>query len=92
MDSDGYVSMVGRIKDQICTVNTDKVYAAEVEAIIMKHPSIEDVAVVGVVDPGGRGEEICAMVKIKQNLNLTTEEIYKFLADNDWENFQTPSH
>jgi acyl-CoA synthetase len=62
-DADGYVKVVGRIKDQIIRggYNIDP---AEVEAAILRHPAILEVAVVAV--PEARlGEQACAVCTIR---------------------------
>jgi fatty-acyl-CoA synthase len=61
MDADGYVNIVGRIKDMIIR-GGENVYPREVEEFIYTHPSVSDVQVIGV--PSERyGEEVMAWVK-----------------------------
>jgi len=50
MDAEGFVTLVGRAKDMIIS-GGENVYPAEVEAVYREHPSIREIAVVGVPDP-----------------------------------------
>jgi len=62
IDQEGYLTITGRLKDQI-NVGGLKVAAAEVEAVLRRHPKIADAAVAGIVDPTGRrGEAVGAML------------------------------
>jgi fatty-acyl-CoA synthase len=49
VDSDGYVTLVGRSRDLIIS-GGENIYPAEVEAILREHPAIREIAVVGVLD------------------------------------------
>lgn len=60
VDDDGYVFLFDRVKDMIVT-GGENVYPAEIENVLMNHPSIGDVAVIGVPDPIW-GEAVKAMV------------------------------
>ncbi|WP_417593219.1 class I adenylate-forming enzyme family protein [Parasphingorhabdus sp.] len=61
MDSDGYVTIVGRLKDMIIR-GGENLYPAEIEAYLIEHPDIADAAVVGLPDEK-YGEEICAVLR-----------------------------
>lgn len=63
MDADGYVNIVGRLKDMVIR-GGENVYPREIEEFLYTHPDIEDVQVVGVPDLK-YGEELCAWVKMK---------------------------
>ena len=76
MDDDGYVNIVGRIKDLILR-GGENVYPREIEEFLYQHEAIEDVQVIGV--PSERyGEEIMAWVKLKAGQNTTSEELQDF--------------
>ena len=62
-DDDGYVRVVGRIKDQIIRggFNIDP---AEIEAALLRHPALAEVAVVGVPERK-LGEQACAVCRIR---------------------------
>ncbi|MEJ8858127.1 long-chain-fatty-acid--CoA ligase [Variovorax robiniae] len=49
MDADGYLYVTDRIKDMIIS-GGENIYPAEIERVMVEHPSIEDVAVIGVPD------------------------------------------
>jgi acyl-CoA synthetase len=63
-DEGGFVTVVGRIKDQIIRggFNIDP---AEIEAALLRHPAIAEVAVVGVPEPK-LGEQACAVCRVRQ--------------------------
>jgi acyl-CoA synthetase (AMP-forming)/AMP-acid ligase II len=60
LDDEGYLQVVGRIKEVIRT-GGESVAPAEVEAVLAAHPSVAEVAVVGIPDPQW-GEIVCAVV------------------------------
>jgi fatty-acyl-CoA synthase len=76
MDEEGYVNIVGRIKDMIIR-GGENVYPREVEEYLYTHPKISDVQVIGVPDPR-YGEEIMAWVKVKPGEHLSEEEVKEF--------------
>jgi fatty-acyl-CoA synthase len=63
MAPDGYVTIVGRIKDLVIR-GGENIYPREVEEFLYGHPDIEDVQVIGVPDPR-YGEQVMAWVRIK---------------------------
>jgi len=60
IDEQGYVRITGRLKDVIIRKG-ENVSAQEVEDLLYEHPSVADVAVIGLPDPE-RGEMVCAIV------------------------------
>ena len=65
MDEQGYIKIVGRIKDMIIR-GGENIYPREIEEYLYGHPAIEDVQVIGV--PSEKyGEEVMAWVKLKEN-------------------------
>jgi fatty-acyl-CoA synthase len=76
MDEDGYVNIVGRIKDMIIR-GGENVYPREIEEFLYTHPKIQDVQVIGVPD-AKYGEEIMAWVRLKEGESATLEEIREF--------------
>lgn len=62
LDSNGFLSLKGRISDVI-TRNGIEVYPAEIEAVLTAHSSVAEAAVVGI--PGRRGERVVALVVCK---------------------------
>ena len=73
MDADGYVRIVGRIKDMVIR-GGENIYPREVEEFLYQHPAISDVQVVGVPD-AKYGEELCAWIRLKEGARVTTEEL-----------------
>jgi long-chain acyl-CoA synthetase len=73
IDQDGYVYILDRIKDMI-NRGGENVYSVEVEKAIRCHPSVDEVAVVGVADPVF-GEEVKAFIILKPNAVATIKEI-----------------
>jgi fatty-acyl-CoA synthase len=76
MDEDGYVNIVGRIKDMIIR-GGENVYPREVEEFLYSHPDVSDVQVIGVPD-AKYGEEIMAWVRLREAATTTTEELREF--------------
>ncbi|OFW10114.1 MAG: long-chain-fatty-acid--CoA ligase [Acidobacteria bacterium RIFCSPLOWO2_02_FULL_67_36] len=73
IDEDGYVSIVDRKKDMILRGGFN-VYPRELEEVLMTHPAISLVAVVGVPDER-LGEEVKAFVVRKPGATLTESEL-----------------
>ena len=67
MDDDGYVNIVGRIKDMIIR-GGENVYPREIEEFLYTHPAVADVQVIGVPDER-YGEEIMAWVKLADSVD-----------------------
>ena len=76
MDAEGYVNIVGRIKDMVIR-GGENVYPREIEEFLFRHPKVEAVQVVGVPDVR-YGEELCAWVKLKPGISATPEDIQDF--------------
>ncbi|WP_421186495.1 AMP-binding protein [Aeromonas enteropelogenes] len=78
MDEEGYVQIVGRIKDLIIR-GGENIYPREVEERLYEHPAVQDAAVFG-VDSERYGEEVCAWVKLRPDQVASEEEIKHFLS------------
>ena len=76
MDPDGYLNIVGRIKDMVIR-GGENIYPREVEEFLYTHPAIEDVQVIGVPD-AKYGEELCAWVKLRPGTELSLEDLREF--------------
>jgi fatty-acyl-CoA synthase len=76
MDSDGYVNIVGRIKDMIIR-GGENIYPREIEEFLYGHPAIEDVQVIGVPDIR-YGEQVMAWIKLREDWDATAEQIRDF--------------
>jgi fatty-acyl-CoA synthase len=76
MDDDGYVNIVGRIKDMIIR-GGENVYPREVEEFLYTHPDVVDVQVIGV--PSERyGEEVMAWVRLRAGATTTVTALVDF--------------
>jgi fatty-acyl-CoA synthase len=79
MDDEGYVNIVGRIKDMIIR-GGENVYPREIEEFLYTHPDIADVQVIGVPDER-YGEEIMAWVSLKEGSQATEDDIREFCRE-----------
>jgi fatty-acyl-CoA synthase len=79
MDEEGYVNIVGRIKDMIIR-GGENIYPREIEEFLYTHPQISDVQVIGVPD-ARYGEEILAWVKLRDGQIVTAEELRDYCRD-----------
>jgi len=79
MDEDGYVQVVGRLKDMIIR-GGENIYPREIEEFLFTHPKIQDAKVVGISDEK-YGEEVCVWIKLKDGEVLTEDEIRAFCKD-----------
>ncbi|MFI6323007.1 AMP-binding protein [Nonomuraea sp. NPDC050556] len=79
MDADGYVNVVGRIKDMVIR-GGENVYPREIEEFLYRHPDIADVQVIGVPDEK-YGEELMAWVVMREGATpLTADAVRAFCA------------
>jgi long-chain acyl-CoA synthetase len=79
MDDEGYVAIVDRVKDMI-NVSGFKVWPAEVEQVLYRHPAIREVAVYGVADPV-KGEAVKAAIVLKPGAAATSEAIIAYCRE-----------
>ncbi len=77
--SDGYVEIRDRIKDVIIS-GGENISSVEVEAMLLRHPAVQEVAVVGMPDKQW-GETPHAFVVLKAGQSATEEELRTFLRD-----------
>jgi len=76
MDAEGYVNIVGRIKDLVIR-GGENIYPREIEEFLYRHPKVQDVQVVGLPDKK-YGEELCAWIIVKPGQTATDTEIRDF--------------
>ncbi len=76
MDDEGYLKIVGRIKDMVIR-GGENVYPREIEEFLYTHPDVADVQVVGVPD-ARYGEEIMAWIVPRAGAQLDQEGIAEF--------------
>jgi len=77
-DADGYLYIVGRIKD-IVIRGSENISCGEVEGVIGAHRDVAEVGVVGTPHPR-LGEEVCAVVRLKPGRRATADELRRFSA------------
>ena len=76
MDAEGYVNIVGRIKDMVIR-GGENIYPREIEEFLYRHPMVQDVQVVGVPD-AKYGEELCAWIIPRPGTSPTEQDIRGF--------------
>ncbi|BES71375.1 AMP-binding protein [Marinobacter nanhaiticus D15-8W] len=77
MDEDGFIQIVGRIKDMVIR-GGENIYPKEIEEFLYTHPSIEEVQVTGIPDEK-YGEELIAWVKLRPDADpLDADDLIAF--------------
>lgn len=76
LDEDGFLYLVDRLKDIIVS-NGEKIYSAEIEAVLAKHPAVAQVGVVGIPD-SYFGEIPRAYIELVQGMTVSQEELIDF--------------
>lgn len=80
MDTDGYLYFAGRKPEkELIKPGGENVYPAEVEKVILEHPAVEKVSVIGVPDPKF-GEGIKAVCTLVKGQTLEKAELMEFVA------------
>ncbi len=87
-DEAGNVTFVGRKKDMIIR-GGQNIYPKEIENILLSHPKVLDVAIVGMPD-AVMGEKACAFVIPKPGQVFTFAEMVAFLKEKKLANFKIP--
>ena len=82
VDADGYLYIHDRVKDMIVS-GAENVYPAEVENVLMGHPGIADVAVIGVPDEkwGETAKAIVVRAGNDEGTTLTEREVIDFARE-----------
>lgn len=76
VDDDGYLYVVDRVKDLVNAAGF-KVYPAEVENVLHRHPGVGEVAIYAAPDPVN-GEQVRAAVVLRVGHAVETEELIEF--------------
>src|SRR2546422_5831632 len=78
-DDEGYYYICDRKIDMIISGGVN-IYPAEIEAVLIAHPAVSDVAVIGVPDPHW-GESVKAVVELRPGTSASAEELIAFCAE-----------
>ena len=73
MDEEGYVRVVGRLKDMIIR-GGENIYPREIEEFLFTHPDVQDAKVIGVPDEK-YGEEVCAWIQLREGAKLSEDDV-----------------
>jgi len=76
MNAQGYLTIVGRLKDMVIR-GGENLFPVEIEEFLIRHPNVAEVQVVGVPDPYF-GEELLAVVIPRTGEQLTEEELREY--------------
>nr|XP_018669668.1 4-coumarate--CoA ligase 1-like isoform X1 [Ciona intestinalis] len=79
-DEDGNLYITDRIKDVI-KVNAVQVSPTELESVLMKHPKVSEVGVIGVPDTVGFAGEVPKAFIVKKDQELLEHEVHEFIKD-----------
>ncbi|HET9169643.1 MAG TPA: AMP-binding protein [Actinospica sp.] len=90
MDAEGYVNIVGRIKDMVIR-GGENVYPREIEEFLYTHPDIADVQVIGVPD-AKYGEELMAWIVMRAGAEPLTAKQVKDFCDGRLAHYKIPRY
>jgi len=79
IDEEGYIYIIGRIKDMIL-VRGFNVYPREIEEVLYKHSDVKEAAVVGVPHPS-KGEVPVGFVVLKENASVSQRALILYLRE-----------
>ncbi len=88
IDEHGNLVIAGRKKDMIIR-GGQNVYPIEIENLLVLHPKVQNVAIVGYPEPV-MGERACAFVIQKPGQSFTFEEMVSFLKEQDIAPYKLP--
>ncbi len=88
IDDRGYVTVAGRTTDMIIRGGAN-VYPREIEDVLLTHPAVADVAVLGVPDPR-LGEDVAAFVRLAAGATVSADEL-QHAAEERLARFKVPS-
>jgi long-chain acyl-CoA synthetase len=82
VDNDGYLFLSDRVKDMIIRGGVN-IFPAEIEAVLLSHPAVADVAVIGIPDEEW-GEQVLAVVQVSpghEESDALRAELYEFSSN-----------
>ncbi len=77
LDPEGYLTIVGRLKDMIITGGFN-VYPAEIEGVLAERPELHESAVIGLPDPDW-GERIVAVIEPASGAGVDIDDLLRFV-------------
>lgn len=80
MDEEGYITLVGRLKDIIIR-GGENISPAEIENFLLKHPDIDEASVFGIPDQK-YGEIVCAAIRSRRKNHASADELKAWCKDN----------
>lgn len=80
VDEQGYLFIMDRSKDMIIS-GGENIYPREIEEVIVRHPAVREVAVIGIPHPKW-GEAIKAIVSLVEGKSVSEDELINFCKDN----------
>jgi long-chain acyl-CoA synthetase len=89
LDEEGFVTITGRKKDLIISAG-ENIYPREIEEVLVQHPKVKEVAVIGVKDEV-RGEVPKAFVIAREGMTVDEKELRSFCREN-LANYKVPKH
>jgi fatty-acyl-CoA synthase len=90
MRDDGYVNIVGRIKDMVIR-GGENVYPREIEEFLYTHPDIVDAQVIGVPD-AHYGEELCVWIRRREGADPIGPEELRIYCEGRLAHFKIPRY
>ncbi len=78
VEGQGFFTVVDRIKDMIIS-GAENIYPKEIEDLLMSHPGVREVAVIGIPDEI-YGESVCAVVVVRPGQERDEQEFIDFCA------------
>lgn len=89
MDEEGFVTIVGRIKDMIIR-GGENISPREIEEVLYTYPGVQDAAIFGISDEK-YGEEVCAWIQPSEGAIIDEQAVRTFLKDK-LAYFKVPKH
>ena len=90
MDDEGYLNIVGRIKDMVIR-GGENVYPREIEEFLYTHPDIVDAQVIGVPDDK-YGEELMAWIRLRDGAEQLTPEALRDFCRGQLAHYKIPRY
>jgi acyl-CoA synthetase (AMP-forming)/AMP-acid ligase II len=79
LDEDGYLYIVGRVKDVIIR-GGNNVHASDVESVLLEYPGVREAAVAGIPHPV-LGEDVAAWIVTLEGADIDADKLRSFLSE-----------